>query len=164
MQKKTINDLLLKYKDYNQTLTEYIDFLVLKQYATFISDYREKVSFLLCHFIGILPSEVSNAIIEFSNNSKYSLDFAINQMNAINCHHLLIKFKNSISKDTLLKLVDSLKKTKIKTISIYINCNTIDFNDTDIIESISKLNSLKDIILFKSLFNFLIKEDIRINF
>ena len=160
---RPINELLLKYKDYNQTLTEYIDLLISKQYATFIST-TEKKFFPPMSLHWDFPSEVSNAIIEFSNNSKYLLEFAINQMNAINCHHLLLKFQNPISKDTLLKLVDSLKKTKIKTISIYINCNTIDFNDTDIIKSISKLNSLNDIILFKSLFNSKIKEDISVNF
>jgi SPASM domain peptide maturase of grasp-with-spasm system len=125
--------------------------LISKQYATFIT-IKEFKFFPPMSLHWDFPGEVSNAIIEFSNKSNFSLELAIYQMIAVNCQHLLFKFMNSISKVEFLKLVYLLKKTNIKTISIYINSNIIDFNEISLIETIDTFKPIKDIILFKSEF------------
>ncbi len=144
----SINDLQIKYKDYSKIITEYVDLLVSNQYATFISN-SEKKFFPPMSLHWDFPSNVSNGIIEFSDKSIFSLELAIIQFNELNCPHLLFEFLNPISKNTFLKIIDILKSSKVKTVSIYINNNYIDFNEIIVFEAINKLEIIKDIVLFK---------------
>ena len=112
-QRLTINEVLIKYENYTNVIHEYIDFLISRQYAIFITK-TEKKYFPTMSSYWDFPSEISNSIIECTDNTNYLLKYYIAQICSLNCYHLLIKLFDSITKDDLLELVETIDNTNIK--------------------------------------------------
>lgn len=142
-EKLTIYEVKKNYQNkYDETIDEYFDFLLENEFIFFtdIPDSFPKLSHKWDD-----PSEITNAIIDFNNDSNYDIKKAINQLDKLNCKHIEIRFFDNVSKEyisAILKYIEDIKST-ILSVDIILPFNFEIEKIESLLNQYIRLSSLK---------------------
>lgn len=120
----SISQVIEKHLEFKDIITEYIDFLISKEYA-FITSESSKNLFPPLFEYRFAPEEINNSIISLDDNSYYPIPDTINQLSELGCYHLEARIygvQNSI--DQFKEIIDSIKGTRVQSIDFYIKYNS----------------------------------------
>ncbi|MBC8757138.1 grasp-with-spasm system SPASM domain peptide maturase [Kordia sp. YSTF-M3] len=116
---ETLHEIKSYYKNiYDDTIQEYFEFLYDNEFIIFTKtpNLFPKIA-LDWHE----PSQISNAIIDINESSKYNVEKVIEQLNEINCKYLELRFFKSTNLNELSRLANFLDNLKSSIISIDFN-------------------------------------------
>lgn len=113
-------DLVKQHVDHQDTLESYLDFLVenelgiytdsLKKFPPLQSTYR-------------FPGEITNVIIEVSNDYRFPMDDIVSQLSDLGCESMELRFLNWVPKEYLFQLLNSTKGSTLRSIIVNIPHN-----------------------------------------
>jgi SPASM domain peptide maturase of grasp-with-spasm system len=113
---KTKNEVKVAFENgHDNTIDEYFDFLVEKEYI-FFTDTPDWFPELNMQFD--YPFEFSNGIIDISSDSEYNLYSALEQYDGINCKFIELRFFHSINLDLVQNIISFLDEMESMITSI----------------------------------------------
>ncbi|MDX8554297.1 grasp-with-spasm system SPASM domain peptide maturase [Tenacibaculum sp. 1B UA] len=146
----SIEQIQKKFKNkYDEIIKEYFIFLLENEFIFFTDtpNLFPKIS-----TSWDTPSSITNAIIDFDEQSNHEFENIINQLNLLNCINLEVRFFHKVKRSYIDKILDYVeeKKTTIQTIDI-----TLPFNEeSKKLESfLSKFNRLTSLKIFNAPFD-----------
>ena len=147
---KPIQEIIEQYnlKEDQEVIKKYIEFLIDFNLGMFFS--KEEINnFPELNLNWYFPSQISNAIIDYDNNSVYDLKKLMKQFNEINCFHIQFRFLENPEKYYIDKLINLINDSSIRNIEILIN---FDFfkNKEDVYNLIDNNNKISIIKCFNA--------------
>jgi len=106
-----------KYQSSQETINEYIDF-VLNEEICFLSTNEDKKLFKELTLSWDAPSNITNSIIDINKNTNYNICSTIIELDNLNCLHLQIRFFDLIEKNVLYNIFNIIKESSIRSIEI----------------------------------------------
>jgi SPASM domain peptide maturase of grasp-with-spasm system len=153
--KYSLIELQKKYLKSEIDTQEAIDELV-KNKMGFLCTKQESKLFPEINTYWDFPSIISNAIIDYNSNSKYSFKTIIEQLIKLKCRSVQFRFFDSINLimiDDICIHIDNSIITRIEFIIKYDN-----FDEADIIKLADKYNRIDQIIIHSAPYDKIIKE------
>jgi SPASM domain peptide maturase of grasp-with-spasm system len=136
--KKKISELYDEYgKENKNTIEEYLEFLVEKEYG-FYCDSIEFDMFTDMDLTFITPSEISNAIIELRHSNFFDLENKILQLENLGCNAVAIVLYECLSKNDFIYIIKAFKGTRIK--SLEVTCKFDEIYDINFLKGISAIS------------------------
>jgi SPASM domain peptide maturase of grasp-with-spasm system len=125
-QSKSIEDILKEYIGFEDVVSEYIDFLLENEFV-FLTETPDLFPKLDLSWFE--PFEISNAIIEVENNSKFDFHLIAKEIDSVNCRFLELRLFNC-KIDNALELLNSLNEISsiITSVEIIANSDYVTFD------------------------------------
>jgi SPASM domain peptide maturase of grasp-with-spasm system len=142
--KNSIHTIIQKYNDYLPTINDYFEFLITNDIC-FVSSKSERALFKDLSVKFDFPSEISNGILEYNSNSKYSLEETIIKLDLIGCHYLELRYF-ATDNENLHSALEHIEESSIRKLHLY--TNSINESALDNVIKVSK--KLDFIYLFES--------------
>jgi SPASM domain peptide maturase of grasp-with-spasm system len=114
-----------------ETLDEYFDFLVKKEYGFWCSK-EELELFPQLDLSFVSPSIITNAIIDVDSQSNHDFTNIYNQLNDLGCKDLQIRFFSQTSLDELIEIIRPLLTNRIRSLQLVIQA-TAEFTEEKLI-------------------------------
>lgn len=111
-----------KYKSNLNILNEYLDFLIRNE-LVIIDEKLSGVKEIDKEFNS--ASTISNAILDFDNNTKFNIQNVINELDELRCENIELRFYEVIPIQRLLKILSYFENTGIRDLEILIPYNEI---------------------------------------
>ncbi len=118
----------------HETITEYFNFLIEKEYMFWISE-SELALFPDINEHFETPSIIENAIIDVNKQSNHNWSQLIKQLLDLGCRALQVRFFSPVSYDSLNSISELVKRTSIKSFEIVLPYDPSEFA----IESVNEL-------------------------
>lgn len=142
-----------------QTIDEYINFLITNELGFYCDTIEEANCFHKLSLKHETPSHISNAIIDFDNNSSFDFIKIFNQLEELNCQSIEIRFWDVINKYFLIDLLLYLKTSSIRSVELVLKYDNKKNEFLNNIVEFVKLNSrITKIIVYNNPFTKIIKE------
>jgi len=143
-EEKTIENIKSNYNNqFDDVIDEYFQFLVENDFIFFT---KTPQLFPKIDTTWRSPFQISNAIIDFNNESQDNFDLIFNQLDDLRCKHIQIRFFSETTIDLLNRLITYLNDNKsiIQNVEIYLPfTNSIKHEDLlSFIESNGRLSTL----------------------
>ena len=144
-----------KYYNDSLIISDYFNFLLSKELGIYVDSHK---SFPNIDFTYHSSSQITNAIVEFSENSSYDFSKVISQLNDFNCESLEIRFLSKIKLFDLNLILQKTEKSTLRSIVI-----ATPFDDDYSVENLSQLiknhSRIARIHIYQSKFNKVIKDE-----
>ena len=147
---QTVRTIMSQYPSHQRVISEYIDFLLDKEFA-FLCDMDELEFFPELDLSWEYPAEVTNGIIDIDMQSNHDFCDIFKQFEDLGCKHLLIRSftdKNILFWENILCFVQD---SKFKSIDI-INKYSADITSLQLSELIANNGRIRSIIFSSSTF------------
>lgn len=142
--KVTVEDLLTQYGIENrETLQDYLKFLEEKEYG-FYCGSEEFDLFPEMDNSYVVPSHITNTIIELKIENIHILNSIVPQIEALGCKNIAIVFYEALSFNNLMSIFPAFKDTRIKSVEItfkYASFHTQEFIE-NFNENVNQLTKL----------------------
>lgn len=113
---KNISAIKSHYKNkYDEIIDEYFDFLILKDLIMFTNNIETFPSLSLCWND---PVDINNCIIDFNQNTNFSINSIIDQLDAVGCKFIQMRFFKTIFFKDLIKINKYLEKIESSISSV----------------------------------------------
>lgn len=132
--------------EYDSTIDEYFDFLVSKEYGFW---YSRPNLFPKIDLTYISPSVITNAVLDYDDNSEYSISDLFLQLEYLGCKDVQIRFFCSVNYEKLEHILNKAEETRIRSIDIVVKDSYYQ-NDAQAIELIKKLSKITSITIHSS--------------
>lgn len=117
---KTIEDIKSAYENkFDSTIEDYFRFLEEKE-CIFYTDYPERFPPLNLEWD--YPHKISNAVIDYNDESGFDIISALNQLDDLKCKYIQLRFYSSVTKKKIIDILEYLKNKKsiISSVELYL--------------------------------------------
>ncbi len=155
----TIGEIKSLYgKDDENTIQEYFDFL-LEHEVIFLCKKYELNLFPEISLEWEIPSIISNAIIDCNKKSSFNFDDIFEELNALGCKDLLLRFYDDIELERLKEILSKIDKTTIENIQLIVKYSIAFESKENIAKLKTEYSRLASVIVFNSPQNPKLKDD-----
>ncbi len=117
----SLNELIEAYgESERETLEEYISFLEEHEFGTWLNDHS---AFQPLDLTWFHPSQIISSIVDWNKESDFDFQPIFNELNALNCQYLQLRFFDQYTKEKLTKLLSLLDRSSIVSIEIFLPYN-----------------------------------------
>lgn len=132
---KSIQEICAAYDhEYDEEIQEYFQFLVSKNYG-FYSNEPQKFPPIDLHWKNPLP--VTNALVDFDQNSTHDLKKIVQQLSSLHCPAIELRFFHSLDKTQLQEVINLFEDSTFRSLQI-----TVGYHEDFTHENISMLMGL----------------------
>ncbi|HEY0740630.1 MAG TPA: grasp-with-spasm system SPASM domain peptide maturase [Chryseosolibacter sp.] len=142
------NDILEFYgPDNAETINEYFDFLTVNEYGFWCQSKNEHDLFPDIDLQWDSPSIVTNAILDWSDESSYSFEKVFFQLESLGCKDVQLRVFSKVSLSFFGNVLDLLIKSRIKSVSI-ITKYTDDISEGQYLDLLRRHLRVNEIIVY----------------